>query len=42
MLERALKCTKDILIGHTLPSKKQPKNYDAYFGNGDIDSPEKH
>jgi tRNA-dihydrouridine synthase len=20
---------------------KQPKNYDAYFGNGDIDSPEK-
>jgi tRNA-dihydrouridine synthase len=22
---RALKCTKDILIGHTLPSKKQPK-----------------
>jgi tRNA-dihydrouridine synthase len=24
------------------PSKKQPKNYDAYFGNGDIDSPEKH
>jgi tRNA-dihydrouridine synthase len=28
--------------GHTLPRVKQPKNYDAYFGNGDIDSPEKH
>jgi tRNA-dihydrouridine synthase len=28
------------LVTHC-PSKKQPKNYDAYFGNGDIDSPEK-
>jgi hypothetical protein len=39
MLEHVPKCTKVILIGHIL-SKKNNK-YDAYFGNGDIDSPEK-
>jgi hypothetical protein len=41
MLERA-QMYKDILIGHTLPVKKQPKITMPIFGNGDIDSPEKH
>ena len=40
MPEHVLRCIKDIPIGH-IQRVKKIRNYDAIFGNGDIDSPEK-